>query len=349
MKLIFRWYGDNDSIPLEYIRQIPNMTGVCTACYDFKPGELWKEESLLHLKKQLSAHDLEMEVIESIPVSENIKLRNEKCEQDIAVFKENLKMCAKAGVKVVCYNFMPVFDWLRTNLHYKNKDGSESLAYSYDDFIKVDPKHLHLPGWDESYSEDELQSLLSIYQNVSKEQLFANLVHFLEEVIPVCEENNIKMAIHPDDPPWDIFGLPRVVSTEKDFDKLFAAIPSTYNGITLCTGSLGASKSNDIYAMAAKYAKQGRLHFAHLRNVLYTDDKDSFVEAGHASCMGSLDLGKIVHLLVENGFDGYVRPDHGRNIFGENQKPGYGLYDRALGAAYITGLFEEAEKYGGKK
>ncbi len=349
MKLIFRWYGDNDSIPLDYIRQIPNMTGVCTACYDFKPGEVWSEESLLHLKNELKAHDLEMEVIESIPVSENIKLRNEKCEEDIEVFKKNLRLCAKVGVKVVCYNFMPVFDWLRTDMHHKNKDGSNSLAYSADDFARIDPKHLHLPGWDESYTEDELQKLLSIYQKVSKEQLFANLIHFLEEVIPVCEECDIKMAIHPDDPPWDIFGLPRVVSTEKDYDKLFEAVPSIYNGITLCTGSLGASKRNNIYAMAEKYASQGRVHFAHLRNVLYTDDKDSFVEMGHASCAGSLDIAKVVTLLVQNGFDGYVRPDHGRNIFGENEKPGYGLYDRALGAAYINGLFEMAEKLGGKK
>lgn len=346
MKLIFRWYGPSDSIPLQFIDQIPNCSGVCTACYDAKPGEVWKLSTLLEMKKMLNDNHLDMDVIESIPVSENIKLGNELAQHDIEVFKKNLEVCAQAGVKVVCYNFMPVFDWLRTDMHHKNEDGSESLSYSYDDFVKVDPHNLHLPGWDESYSQDELQNLLDIYQKMSHEQLFQNLIHFLQEIIPVCERVGINMAIHPDDPPWDVFHLPRIVSNEEDLDRMFAAVPSKANGLTLCTGSFGAGRCNNLPHMAGKYAKQGRIHFAHLRNVLYTDDKDSFVEAGHASCMGSLDMAKIVKELVVNGFDGYVRPDHGRNIFDEGGKPGYGLYDRALGCAYINGLFEAIEKYG---
>ncbi|MBP5216689.1 MAG: mannonate dehydratase, partial [Bacilli bacterium] len=276
----------------------------------------------------------------------HVKLGTEIGETHIAVFKENLRICAKAGVKVVCYNFMPVFDWLRTQMHHHNDDGSESLAYSYEDFQKIDPKALHLPGWDESYAPEELQGLLEKYSKVSHEKLFENLVHFLKEIIPVCEECDIKMAIHPDDPPWDVFGLPRIVSSEKDLDKMFAAVPSLYNGLTLCTGSLGAGRENDLVHIAAKFSKQGRVHFVHLRNVLYVGDKDSFVEMGHYSGCGSLDMAEIVKTLVENGFDGYARPDHGRNIFGEDGKPGYGLYDRALGCAYINGLFEMAEKKG---
>ena len=153
------------------------------------------------------------------------------------------------------------------------------------------------------------------------------------------------MAINPDDPPWDIFGLPRIISSESDIDRLFEAVPNIHNGLTLCTGSLGAGRSNDIPKLAAKYAKAKRIYFVHLRNVKYTDDKDSFTEVGHYSKYGSLDMPLIVKNLVDNGFDGYVRPDHGRNIFGEDQKPGYGLYDRALGACYINGLFEAAERF----
>lgn len=344
MKLTFRWYGPKDSIPLDYIRQIPNMSGVVTAVYDVPVGEVWPTESLLNLKETANEKGLEMEVIESIPVHEDIKMGRGNRDLYIANYCENIRRVAKYGVKCICYNFMPVFDWLRTEMHHLNKDGSNSLSYSWDDFKKIDPHNLHLPGWDESYSQDELQLLLKAYQNITHKDLFNNLVYFLKKVIPVCDEVGVRMAIHPDDPPWDIFGLPRIVSNEKDLDKMFEAVPSKNNGLTLCTGSFGAGRNNDLVHMAKKYAKEGRVHFVHLRNILWTDDHDSFCEVGHCSKDGSLDMAKIVKALVDNGFDGYVRPDHGRNIFGEDGKPGYGLYDRALGAAYINGLFEMAEK-----
>ena len=345
MKLTFRWYGEQDSIPLEYLKQIPNMSGVVTAVYDVPVGEVWPMESLLKLKSLCDKAGLEMEVIESIPVHEDIKMGKPTRDKYIENYCENIRRVAKVGVKCVCYNFMPVFDWLRTEMKHVNEDGSTSLAYSYDDFCKIDPKHLHLPGWDESYTQEELQGLLNAYKSITHEDLFNNLVYFLERVIKVCDEVDVKMAIHPDDPPWDIFGLPRIVSCEEDLDKMFKAVPSKNNGITLCTGSFGASKNNDLVHMAAKYCKEGRVHFAHLRNVKWTDDHDSFCEVGHLSKDGSLDMASIVMMLVENGFDGYVRPDHGRNIFGEDGKPGYGLYDRALGCAYINGLFEACEKF----
>ncbi len=344
MKLTFRWYGEKDSIPLEYIAQIPNMSGVVTAVYNVPVGEVWADEDLARLKAIAASKDLEMEVIESIPVHEDIKMGCGKRDEYIENYCKNLEAVARAGVKCVCYNFMPVFDWLRTDMYHKNKDGSTCLSYSYDDFVKVDPNNLHLPGWDESYTPEELQGLLKAYRDISHEQLFENLVYFLKKVIPVCEANGINMAIHPDDPPWDIFGLPRIISSEADLDRLFAAVPSTANGLTLCTGSFGAGKHNDVAKMAAKYAAQGRVHFVHLRNVLHTDDHDSFCETGHCTYAGSLDMAAVVKALVENGFNGYVRPDHGRNVFGEDGKPGYGLYDRALGAAYINGLFEATEK-----
>ena len=345
MKLTFRWYGEKDSIPLEYIRQIPNIHGVVTAVYDTPVGEAWSDASLAKLKSLCGKNGLSMEVIESIPVHEDIKLGTGKRDYYIDNYCKNLEAVARAGVKCVCYNFMPVFDWLRTEMRHKNADGSDSLAYSYDDFVKVDPNDLHLPGWDESYGKEELRRLIAAYNKVSHDKLFENLVYFLERVIPVCDRLGVSMAIHPDDPPWDVFGIPRIVSCERDLDRMFAAVPSKNNGLTLCTGSFGAGRKNDLVKMAAKYAAQGRVHFAHLRNILWTDDRDSFCETGHCSNGGSLDMAAIVHALVTNGFDGYVRPDHGRNIFGEDGKPGYGLYDRALGAAYINGLFEVAEKF----
>lgn len=348
MKLTFRWYGEKDSISLEYLRQIPNLSGVVTALYDVKVGEKRKEDSLLKLKKLCEDNHLEMEVIESIPVHEDIKLGKPTRDKYIENYIYNIRLVAKHGVKCICYNFMPVFDWLRTDLYHKNSDGSVSLAYNNEDFKNLDPNNLHLPGWDESYTSDELKSLLDEYKNVSHDDLFNNLVYFLKKIIPVCEECDVNMAIHPDDPPWDVFNLPRIVSNELDLDKMFKAVPSLRNGLTLCTGSFGAGRENDLIHMASKYSKEGRIHFLHLRNVLYTDDLDSFAESGHYSKCGSLDMARIVEALVKNDFDGYVRPDHGRNIFGETGKPGYGLYDRALGCAYINGLFEAYEKINGK-
>lgn len=342
MKMTFRWYGPSDSLPLEHIAQIPNMSGVVTAVYDVEPGKEWSSESIAALKKACSEHNLEMEVIESVPVPEDIKLGRGKRDEYIEAYKTNIERLGKAGVKVICYNFMPVFDWVRTVLNKRNADGSFSLAYRDEDIKKLDPKKLSLPGWDESYTPEELNNLLNAYEGMTHEKLFENYVYFLERIIPVCEKWGVNMAVHPDDPPWNLFGLPRIVSTEEDLDRLFAAVPSKANGLTLCTGSLGAGRA-DMAKLAAKYAAQGRVHFAHLRNIAFSGEND-FAETAHYSKCGSLDMYAIVKALVENGFDGYVRPDHGRNVWGESGKPGYGLYDRALGAAYLNGLFEAAEK-----
>ena len=341
MKLTFRWYGKNDKIPLSYIKQIPNMSGVVSAIYDIPVGEVWPLDKILELKELVNKNDLELEVIESVPVHEDIKLGKPTRDKYIKAYKETLLNLGKAGVKCVCYNFMPVFDWLRTTLYYKNKDGSTSLAFLNDDFLKLDPKNLHLPGWDESYSVDALNDLLKEYSNVTHEKLFDNLVYFLNEIMPICDETGINMAIHPDDPPWDVFNLPRIIKDDESYNELFVRVPNKHNGITMCTGSLGAGRNNDLPAIIKKYCS--RIYFAHIRQIKYLNDCD-FIENGHQTSQGSLDIYKIVKSLVDNGFNGYVRPDHGRNIFGEDAKPGYGLYDRALGAAYITGLFEAIER-----
>ena len=343
MKMTFRWYGEKDTIPLSCIKQIPNMSGVVTAVYDTPVGEVWSNNSISRLKTLCDNAKLEMQVIESVPVHEDIKTGIGKRDYYIENYCENIRRLAKAGVKCICYNFMPVFDWVRTNLKTENADGSNSLSYSHEELLKLDPKNLSLPGWDESYTKEELNNLLETYKGISREKLFENLVYFLKKIIPICEENDINMAIHADDPPWDLFGLSRIISNEKDLDKLFEAVSSTRNGLTFCTGSFGAGRFNDLPKMAEKYTKQNRVHFVHLRNIKYIGD-NSFAESSHPSNCGSLDMYAIVKALVKNGFKGYVRPDHGRNIWGESGKPGYGLYDRALGATYLTGLFEAAEK-----
>lgn len=342
MKLGFRYYGNKDKIPLQYIAEIPSVETIVSALYDKKPGEKWDEDSLLALKEKANKAGLAFEVVESIPVSEEIKLGGPLRDAHIDAFLHNLELCGKVGVKVVCYNFMPVFDWLRTDMDYKNEDGSVSLAYIAEHFKTVDPHNLHLPGWDESYSQEELEALLKAYEKVGHKELFENLVYLLKKAMPICDKYNISLAIHPDDPPWDVFGLPRIVSNEKDIDALLAAVDNVHNGLTLCTGSLGAGRCNDIPYLADKYSKMGRIHFVHLRNITFLGDDGSFKESGHQK--GDLDLPLVVENLVKNGFDGYVRPDHGRGVFGELPSGGYGLYDRALGASYIAGLFAMAER-----
>lgn len=341
MKMTFRWYGESDCIPLQYIKQIPNMSGVVTAVYDTPVGEVWEESKIARLKSLCDKAGLEMEVIESVPVHEDIKLGKDTRDGLISNYAQTIRNLGKFGVKCICYNFMPVFDWFRTDLHYVQANGAECLAYKEADFQKLDKHNLRLPGWDESYTPEQLNGLLKEYEGMTHEQLFENLVYFLNGIMPACDETGINMAIHPDDPPWDIFGLPRIVGRESDYDRLFAAVPDKHNGITFCTGSLGAGRFNDLPKMAAKYAD--RIYFAHLRQLKFVNETD-FYENGHQTSDGNVDIYAIVKALVENGFDGYVRPDHGRNIWGEDGKPGYGLYDRALGAAYLNGMFEAVEK-----
>ncbi|NLK17127.1 MAG: mannonate dehydratase [Clostridiales bacterium] len=346
MKMTFRWYGEGDPIPLKYIKQIPNMSGVVTAVYDVPVGEVWPEEKIARLANLCRESGLELEVIESVPVHEDIKLGKPSRDSYIDNYKQTLRNLGKCGIKCVCYNFMPVFDWLRTDLKFVDEaDGSNSLAYNHEQLIGLDIKNLSLPGWDESYTKEELNGLLKQYEDMTHEELFENLVYFLEQIMPVCEEMGINMAIHPDDPPWDMFGLPRIITGERSYEKLFSAVPARRNGITFCSGSLGADRFNHLVRIIEKFAN--RIFFAHLRNIKYTGAMD-FKEVAHYSACGSLDMYAIVKALVEKGFDGYVRPDHGRNIWGEDSKPGYGLYDRALGAAYLNGLFEAAKKERGK-
>ncbi len=343
MKLTFRWYGQGDPISLEKISQIPKMSGIVSAVYDVKPGGIWSNESILAIKAEAEKNGLEFEVVESVPVPEEIKYGGENADLLIENYCENVRRLGKAGVKCICYNFMPVFDWLRSELEMAHSNGANSLAYNEETVLSMNPltSSLSLPGWDESYSREELKSLIERYRLIGKEGLWANLERFLKKVIPVASEAGVNMAIHPDDPPWDIFGLPRIITNEENLERFLNIVPMKENGLTFCTGSLGASRDNDLVKMAGKFAK--RIHFLHLRNIKITGERE-FYEVGHPTECGSIDMFGITLALVKNGFDGYVRPDHGRMIWGERGKYGYGLYDRALGATYIAGLFEGIEK-----
>ena len=343
MKMTFRWYGETDSISLSKIRQIPGMTGVVTAVYSVPVGEVWPEEDVARLKQVCEEAGLEMEVIESVPVHEDIKLRRRDYQRYIDNYKENIRILAKYGVKCICYNFMPVFDWTRSQLDHDLEDGSNALVYYKEDVDKLDPTKLALPGWDSSYSPEEMKELIDAYKELGEEGLWSNLEYFLSEIIPVAKECDVNMAIHPDDPPWSIFGIPRIITCEENLDRFLKLYDDPHNGLTLCTGSLGCTKKNDIPKLIRKYAGQGRIHFAHIRNVKILDD-GSFEESAHYTDAGTLDIVDIVRAYHECGFTGYVRPDHGRMIWGETGKPGYGLYDRALGAQYILGIWDAFNK-----
>lgn len=289
MKIGFRWYGTEDSIPVEYIRHIPNVHTVVTAVYSVPVGEVWPMEDILDLKRQTEKTGLAFEVIESIPVHEDIKLGKRDYLRYIKNYKENIRRCAKAGIKVICYNFMPVFDWTRSELDHVREDGSTCLVYYKEQIDKLDPTKLALPGWDSSYNPGEMSKLIDEYKELGEEGLWKNLEYFLKEIIPVAIECDINMAIHPDDPPYSIFGIPRIITDRDNLRRFLDIYPDTHHGLTMCAGSLGCSPTNDYISMVNEFGPEGRIHFAHLRNIKILED-GSFEESGHISKEGSLDL-----------------------------------------------------------
>ncbi|WP_343102175.1 mannonate dehydratase, partial [Romboutsia sp. MSSM.1001216sp_RTP31141st1_G3_RTP31141_220114] len=296
MEMTFRWYGQDDPVKIEYIRQIPGMKGIVTAIYDIPVGEAWPLDKILELKKTVEDNGLKLSVIESVPVHEDIKLGLPTRDKYIENYKETLRNLGKAGIETVCYNFMPVFDWTRSDLNYELEDGSTCLIYDEETVKKMDPAlgELELPGWDTSYGKGGLGALLDQYKDIDEEKLWENLEYFIKEIIPVAEESNVKMAIHPDDPPWGIFGLPRIITNFENLERFVNLYDSEYNGITLCTGSLGCTSTNDVVKMVEYFGKEkNRINFAHLRNVLITGES-SFNEVAHLSECGSLDFYEIV-------------------------------------------------------
>lgn len=344
MKMTFRWFGQHDPVSLENIRQIPGVTGIVSSIYDVPVGESWPLERILALKEEVNRTGLSLEVIESVPVHEDIKLGKPTRDCYIENYGVTLENLSKAGIHTVCYNFMPVFDWFRSRLGQPLSDGSTTLIYEDKVVAGSDPcgegfdfADFKLAGWDSSYEPEELQGLIGEYSEIGEEGVWDSLAYFLREVMDTAYNAGVKMAMHPDDPPWSIFGLPRIIKDEQSLERLLGLIDSPNNGLTFCTGSLGANPNNDLPGMIRKFGSQ--IHFAHCRNIKWIGDR-SFQESAHLSSEGSLDMVEILTAYKEIGYSGPMRPDHGRMIWGESGRPGYGLYDRALGATYLNGIWE---------
>lgn len=358
MKMTFRWFGSkSDTVTLSQIKQIPGMTGVM-GFLDYKAaGEVWTEEEIKVYIDEVQAAGLLCEVIESVNIHEDIKMGLPSRDVYIENYKITIRNLAKYGVKVIVYNFMPVFDWLRTDLaRVIPEDGSNSLYFDEKDLGDMGPadivrktvgdsKGFSLPGW-EPERLGELENTLKKYEGITADMLRENFKYFLESIIPVCEECGVVMACHPDDPAWPIFGLPRIAHSMEDFDKIVALCDSPFNRICLCTGSLASNPENDIPAIIRKFGKMDRIGCLHIRNVKHLGYRH-FRESSHLSSDGDLDMYAIVKAMRDTCPNLHVRPDHGRMIWDEVGRPGYGLYDRALGAAYLNGLWEATGK-GGK-
>lgn len=374
----WRWYGPDDPISLQDIRQT-EATGIVTALHHIPAGQVWPVDEIQKRKREIEAAGLRWIVVESVPVHEDIKKRTGKYLTYIENYQQTIRNLALCDVKTICYNFMPVLDWTRTNLDYPIGNGAYALRFESTAFAAFDLfilrrhkakenydnaeieqaeryyKSLNkksrdkltdtiiagLPGGHEGYSIEEFKKILNEYKNIKAEALQANLKHFLEEIIPVAEEHSVLMCIHPDDPPFQILGLPRVVSTEDDVTRILSDVDSPNNGITLCTGSFGARVDNDLPGMASKFAD--RIHFLHLRSVQREKD-GSFYEAGHLE--GDSKIAEVMHTIIyseklrgEQSIP--VRPDHGHKMLDDIDKrtnPGYSCIGRLKGLSELRGL-----------
>ncbi|MFH6604391.1 mannonate dehydratase [Maribacter algicola] len=374
----FRWFGATDPVSLSYVGQT-GASGVVTALHHVPNGEVWQIDEIQKVKNEIMGAGLDWAFIESIPIHENIKLRTGDYLQRIDNYKKSLENVASCGVKNVCYNFMPVLDWTRTQLHWPLRNGGTALRFDKVDMAIFERYILKRKGAENDYTDEVLQSamnrfskmtngekqelqdnvlmglpgtvddltipvfkkMIAAYAGITHDDLKSNLSYFLNEVIPVAEENGIKMAIHPDDPPFDIMGLPRIIKSEADLDDLVNFVDSPSNGITFCTGSLGANPENNLPAMIRKFSD--RIHFLHLRNVRREHD-GSFYEDNHLD--GSSDMYAIVKAILEiedvRGVEIPMRPDHGHQILNDldtkNAYAGYTAIGRLKGLAEIRGL-----------
>ncbi|MFZ5367789.1 MAG: mannonate dehydratase [Spirochaetota bacterium] len=352
MKILFRWFGkEYDTVSLDKIRQLPHINGIISTLYTKPAGEAWNRHEIRLLKAVIEKSGLSLQGIESVNVHESIKAGFPERDRYIENYIKTLTALGEEGIHLVVYNFMPVFDWIRSSLAKPRLDGTTVLAYDEEQIINLGPEKLFgwlqgqakgflLPGW-EPARMSRVKELIEYYRGSSEETLFNNLEYFLKAIIPTCETYGIKLALHPDDPPWSIFGIPRIVTKLDNLRRILNLNPSPSHGLTICTGSLGIHPENDVIHIIQEL--HDRIHFVHLRN-LKTLGSGKFEETAHLSCDGDLDIYNIFKTLYDYGYDGCMRPDHGRAIWGELAMPGYGLYDQALGSAYMYGLWEAISK-----
>lgn len=380
MEKTWRWFGKKDKITLPMLRQI-GVEGIVTALHDVPNGEIWTVEAINDLKSYIESYGLRWSVVESLPVCEAIKYAGAEREQLIENYKVSLANLGKCGIKTVCYNFMPVIDWIRTDLQHPWPDGTSSLYYDRIRFAYFDIRILEREGAEKDYTEEELQKvaeldkviteaekdalidtiivktqgfvngnikegdknpvsifkrLLALYKDINRDALRENMRYFLSAIMPVCEEYGVNMCVHPDDPPFQVLGLPRIVTNENDIEWFLNAVDNPHNGLTFCAGSLSAGEHNNTRELAKKFAK--RTHFVHLRSTAAMQG-GNFIESSHLTGRGHLiDLIRI----FENENPGLpMRVDHGRMMLGDEDKgynPGYSFHGRMLALAQVEGM-----------
>jgi mannonate dehydratase len=380
MEKTWRWFGKNDKITLPMLRQI-GVEGIVTALHDIKNGEIWTVEAIMDLKNYIESHGLRWSVVESLPVCEAIKYGGADRGRLIENYKISLANLGKCGIHTICYNFMPVLDWARTELDHPWEDGSTSLYFNKVKFVYFDCYILKRKGAEADYSDEELaaaaemdkhmteadkaalvdtiivktqgfvngnisekdnnpvelfRNLLSLYDGITPDKLRENMKYFLEQIMPVCEEWNMNMCVHPDDPPMQLLGLPRIVTCDEDIEWFLSAVDNPHNGLTFCCGSLSAGAQNDIPALARKYAK--RTHFVHLRSTDVLPNGD-FIEADHLH--GRANLIEVCRIFEEQNPNVPMRVDHGRTMLGDEDKgynAGYSFHGRMMGLAQMDGV-----------